>query len=90
MPAWSHRDPCWRDAGKSRHVSGPLADPGGLVLGCPVCQATDAAVPGSCFPHSFISLSQALNMKLGEAAGSSAVSAVCSRDEVSSQDRRLV
>lgn len=34
--------------------------------------------------------SQALNMKQGSGTGSSGVSAVCSRDEVSSQDRCLV
>ena len=38
----------------------------------------------------FIRPSQALNTKQGSGAGSSGVSAVCSRDEVSSQDRRLM
>lgn len=46
---------------------------------------------GSAFhTDGFIRPSQALNVKQGSGAGSSGVSSVCGRDEVSSQDRCLV
>lgn len=32
LPAWSDGDPCRRDAGNSQCVSGPLTDPGELLL----------------------------------------------------------